>query len=264
MRSSKINRTRLRTAVLILFLLQTLMLPAAIGVTYASRSLKPEHILTYSAGRLVWDAGTDTDSSGAARLRLFDTAYSHVDSGDGAEVVAPGTEGHSLVRLKNNGGSAVTYTAVLYRIRTEDVPVKAALEGEGFADTEQYALPENAARENVLRAVTGKVETGRIQDFDIRWLWRFDDGPVQDQADTALGDSAAAGRAARVTLGFYLVVSEEPGQWIRPDEYKTGDGFPLGWYVGMMAVTGGALAVLGTGGRRRRGDEDEKGGQTGW
>ena len=74
---------------------------------------------------------------------------------------------------------------------------------------------------------------------------------------------AAAGRAARVTLGFYLVVSEEPGQWIRPDEYKTGDGFPLGWYVGMMAVTGGALAVLGTGGRRRRGDEDEKGGQTG-
>lgn len=156
--SSKINRTRLRTAVLILFLLQTFMLPAAIGVTYASRSLKPEHILTYSAGRLVWDAGTDTDSSGAARLRLFDTAYSHVDS----------------------------------------------------------------------------------------------------------GDSAAAGRAARVTLGFYLVVSEEPGQWIRPDEYKTGDGFPLGWYVGMMAVTGGALAVLGTGGRRRRGDEDEKGGQTGW
>lgn len=186
-----------------------------------------------------------------------------MDSGDGAEVVAPGTEGHSLVRLKNDGGSAVTYTAVLYRIRTEDVPVQTALEGEGFADTEQYALPENAAREDVLRAVTGKVETGRIQDFDIRWLWRFDDGPVQDQADTALGDSAAAGRAARVTLGFYLVVSEEPGQWIRPDEYKTGDGFPLGWYVGMMAVTGGALAVLGTGGRRRRGDEDEKGGQTG-
>ena len=115
----------------------------------------------------------------------------------------------------------------------------------------------------MLRAVTGTVEAGRIQDFDIQWLWRFDDGPVQDQADTALGDSAAAGRAARVTLGFYLVVSEEPGQWIRPDKYKTGDGFPLGWYVGMMAVTGTALAVLGLGGRRRRSDEDEKGGQTG-
>ena len=263
MRSSEINRTRLRTAVLILFLLQTLMLPAAIGVTYASRSLRPEHILTYSAGRLVWDAATDTDSSGAARLRLFDTAYSHVDSGDGAEVVAPGTEGGSLVRLKNEGGSTVTYTAVLYRLRTEDMPVQAALEGEGFADTAEYALPENAAREDVLRAVTGTVEAGRIQDFDIQWLWRFDDGPVQDQADTALGDSAAAGRAARVTLGFFLVVSEEPGQWIRPTNPKTGDRFPLGWYVGMMAVTGTALAVLGLGGRRRRSDEDEKGGQTG-
>lgn len=86
---------------------------------------------------------------------------------------------------------------------------------------------------------------------------------MQDQADTALGDSAAAGRAARVTLGFYLVVSEEPGQWIRPTNHKTGDRFPLGWYVGMMAVTGTALAVLGLGGRRRRSDEDEKGGQTG-
>ena len=186
-----------------------------------------------------------------------------MDSGDGAEVVAPGTEGGSLVRLKNEGGSTVTYTAVLYRLRTEDVPVQAALEGEGFADTAEYALPESAAREDVLRAVTGTVEAGRIQDFDIRWLWRFDDGPVQDQADTALGDSAAAGRAARVTLGFYLVVSEEPGQWVQPAEYKTGDGFPLGWYVGMMAVTGTALALLGLGGRRRRSDEDEKGGQTG-
>ena len=152
---------------------------------------------------------------------------------------------------------------MLYRLRTEDVPVQAALEGEGFADTAEYALPESAAREDVLRAVTGTVEAGRIQDFDIRWLWRFDDGPVQDQADTALGDSAAGGRAARVTLGFYLVVSEEPGQWVRPAEHKTGDGFPLGWYVGMMAVTGTALAVLGLGGRRRRSDEDEKGGQTG-
>lgn len=263
MRSSKINRTRLTAAVLILFLLQTLMLPAAIGVTYASRSLRPEHVLTYTAGRLVWDAGTDTDSSGAARLRLFDAAYSHVSSDDGAAVAAPGTEGGSLVRLKNSGGSAVTYTAVLYRIGTADVPVQAALEGEGFADTEDYALPEGAAREDVIRAVTGTAEAGRIQDFDIQWLWRFDDGAAQDQADTALGDSAAEGRAARVTLGFYLVAEEEPGQLVRPTNPKTGDRFPLGWYVGMMAVTGTALALLGLGGRRRRSDEEETGGPRG-
>lgn len=263
MRSSEINRTRLTAAVLILFLLQTLMLPAAIGVTYASRSLRPEHILTYTAGRLVWDAATDTDGSGAARLRLFETEYSHVDSGDGAAVVAPGTEGGSLVRLKNDGGRAVTYTAVLYRLRTEDVPVQAALEGEGFADTEKYALPENAAQGDVIRAVTGTVEAGRIQDFDIQWLWRFDDGPAQDQTDTALGDGAAEGRAALVTLGFYLMAEEEPGQWVRPTGPKTGDRFPLGWYVGMMAVTGTALAMLGLGGRRRRSDEEQKGGQTG-
>lgn len=263
MRSSEINRTRLRAAVLILFLLQTLMLPAAIGVTYASRSLQPEHVLTYTTGRLAWDAGTDTDSSGAARLRLFEPAYSHVDSDDGGAVVAPGTEGSSLVRLKNDGGSAVSYTAVLYRIRTADVPVQTALEGQGFADTTAYTLPDGAAQADVIRAVSGKVETGRMQDFDIRWLWNFDDGPAQDQADTALGDAAADGRAQQVTLGFYLVVEEEPGQWIRPSGPKTGDAFPLGWYVGMMAVTGTALVVLGLGGRRRRSDEGQKGGQNG-
>lgn len=98
-----------------------------------------------------------------------------------------------------------------------------------------------------------------------RFIRRFASDGSYDALTAALraGQGQEAFRAARVTLGFYLVVSEEPGQWIRPDEYKTGDGFPLGWYVGMMAVTGGALAVLGTGGRRRRDDEDEKGGQTG-
>lgn len=262
MRSSEINRTRLTAAVLILFLLQTLMLPAAIGVTYASRSLRPEHVLTYTAGKLVWDAGTDTDSTGAARLRLFEPGCSRANSDNGS-IVAPGTEGGSLVRLKNDGASAVTYTAVLYRIRTADVPVQAALEGEGFVDTEEYALPESAAREDVIRAVTGTVEAGRIQDFDIRWLWRFDDGAAQDQADTALGDGAAEGHAARVTLGFYLVAEEEPGQWIRPTNPKTGDRFPLGWYAGMMAVTGTALAMLGLGGRRRRSDEEQTGGKAG-
>ena len=66
-----------------------------------------------------------------------------------------------------------------------------------------------------------------------------------------------------VTLGFYLVVSEEPGQWIRPTNPKTGDRFPLGWYAGMMAVTGTALAMLGLGGRRRRSDEEQTGGKAG-
>ena len=122
-----------------------------------------------------------------------------------------------------------------------------ALTGVTFS---RYVVSSNggdAARVAAIRDLT-VTETGDVPADGGRWL---------------LAPGVELTKNAVVTLGFYLVVSEEPGQWIRPTNPKTGDRFPLGWYVGMMAVTGTALAVLGLGGRRRRSDEDEKGGQTG-
>lgn len=62
---------RLFVALLLLFIMQVLLLPAVIGATYATKSVKPEHIITYTPGALSWDENTETDSSGAAKAFPF-------------------------------------------------------------------------------------------------------------------------------------------------------------------------------------------------
>ena len=64
------EKTNRLEVVLTLLLIQLILLPAALGVTYASSGTRPEHILTYTTGRLTWDSATETDAQGAARLEL--------------------------------------------------------------------------------------------------------------------------------------------------------------------------------------------------
>ena len=64
------EKTNRLEVVLTLLLIQLILLPAALGVTYASSSTRPEHILTYTTGRLTWDSATETDGQGAARPQL--------------------------------------------------------------------------------------------------------------------------------------------------------------------------------------------------
>ena len=59
---------RLFVALLLLFIMQVLLLPAVISATYATKSVKPEHIITYTPGKLSWDENTETDSSGACAI----------------------------------------------------------------------------------------------------------------------------------------------------------------------------------------------------
>ena len=46
-------------SLVLLFILQVLLLPAALGVTFASRSVNPEHTLTYTPGSLEFDSDTE-------------------------------------------------------------------------------------------------------------------------------------------------------------------------------------------------------------
>ena len=89
-------------AVLILFILQVILLPVMIGLTYATRSERPEHILTYTTGRLVWDKDTSVRPDGSAALSFFESLYQNVNAENIEKVLAPGTEKDSIVRLKNN------------------------------------------------------------------------------------------------------------------------------------------------------------------
>ncbi len=240
--------------ILILFILQVMLLPVMIGITYATRSERPEHILTYMTGQLVWDKDTAVRPDGSAGLSFFEVFYRNVRGEDAEKVLAPGTEKDSVIRLQNNTKRNVGYTAVLYRL--SDVPelnIHASLSGEGFADTAAYPLPAKIEKSAVIRAVDGSLGASQMQDFDIHWSWAFEDEAdteARDRLDTYLGDKAAGGAADEATLGFYLVVHD--GGDVAP---KTGDNTPLWGYVVLMLISGGVTVILAVTRKRRNRNE---------
>ena len=237
---SKKTSQWLLPTVLILFILEVLTLPLVLEITYAGRSDGPDHILTYTTNSLVWDSATGIDEHGVAQLSLFDTIYDDTVDGNGDKVVAPGTEGLNILRLKNNSQSEITYTAVLYCIKTNDaLPVEVTLQGEGFAETESYSLPYEIGEEYVLRAVTGKLPSGQIQDFDISWLWDYEVSDKQNEIDTILG---SWDELDNITVGVYIVV-EDGGTVVDPEPPKTGDG-GLEMYLTLMGISFVALLLL--------------------
>lgn len=229
--------------VLILFILEVITFPFVLGFTWAGRSETPERVLTYTQGKLTWDSAADIDANGAAKLSLFDSIYKNVNAGSGDKVVAPGTDGGSIVRLKNSVSGAVSYTAVLYRIRsTDELPVEAALTGDNFTDTNIYTLPDGVTGTDVIRAVSGTVGGGMIQDFDIYWSWQYKESNEQDIIDTWFGDRAANGDADNITVGLYIVV-EDGNTCIIPSSLQTGD-IGIGIYVVLMCISGALLILL--------------------
>ena len=196
-------------AALILFLIQAVLFPLVVGFTYAGRSESPGHVLTYTTGALTWDSATGVDpDTGAAELSLFSETDQNVQSDNGEKVVAPGTERTNIVRLKNNVSRTITYVAVMYRVKEEaDLPVEPVLlDSAAFTDTDTYPLPDGVTEDQVVRAVTGTVAGGQLQDFDISWSWSYYENDQRDQVDTALGNRAAWQEADRVTAGLYIVV----------------------------------------------------------
>ena len=244
-------------AILILFILQVMLLPVMIGLTYAVPAERPEHILTYKTGSLVWDKATSVRPDGSAELSFFETLYKNVNADNAEKVLAPGTEKDSVVRLKNDTNKEIAYTAVLYSLSTsQNLDIGASISGNGFSDTSRYTLPESIKKEMVVRAVGGKLDAKKLQDFDINWFWSFEDGAStyeRDQIDTYLGNKAADDKADEATLGFYLVVHD--GGDIMPSP-QTGDNTMIGGYVVLMLISGGMCLFLALTRKRREKVED--------
>lgn len=242
-RNSKRPGHWLLPAVLILFICQIVLFPLAAGATYPGRSERPDRVLTYTSNKLVWDDAAGIDAQGAAKLSLFDAGYQNVQAGDGGKVVAPGTGGMNIVRLKNDASDKIRYTAVLYKMAgSAQIPVDVRFANGDFFDTVAGILPEGVDPGAVIRAVEGTVGSGELQDFDIGWDWGFENGAEQDKADTRLGDKAAWAEADSVTVGLYIVV-ETGGTTITPSIPQTGDGTMVSGYIALMCFSG-AMSVL--------------------
>lgn len=249
--SRKMNRWLLPAA-LMLLILEIVTLPYVLSLTYAGRSQESRHILTYTEEKLTWDSATGIDENGVAELDLFDAEYKGIASENGDKVIAPGAEGFNIVRLQNRVEGPIYYTAVLYRIRSnEALPVDGELSGVGFSDAETYPLPEQVSEDQVIRAVSGTLPGGQIQDFDITWTWSYFEDEDQDVIDTLLGDSAALDEEDRVTVGLYLVV-EDGNRYLIPNAPETGDNGPVGRYLTLMCISGFLLIILLFDRRRER------------
>lgn len=249
---------------LILLLLTAVLTPFAAERTYAGRNDVPHHILTYTTGSLTWDSATDVDEkTGAAELSLFNSTYQNVQAENGDKVIAPGTEGKNIVRLKNDEAYSMEYIAVIYRVKEEDtLPVEPVLADDAaFTDAETYPLPAGVTQEQVVRAVTGTVGANEIQDFDIAWLWEYYESDERDQMDTALGNKAAWATPDEVQAGLYIVAVEDShpdaenpdaddpdrpdpdDPYTYPEAPQTGDSSNFALYLFLMLV-GGVLLLL--------------------
>lgn len=239
------NRRRIIPALLVLVVLTAVTLPLALSPAWAAPAGVPDRVLSYGINRLTWDSAASIRPDGSAELSLFSANYPNVASSDGGKVIAPGTNGHNTIRLKNNSGGMIQYTAVLYAIKSSPaIPVTPTLSGAYLTDTTRYLLPAGVDSSNVLRAVSGSVRAFGLQDFDISWLWNYYAGDAQDRTDTALGNAAAhgpltLGTADNITVGLYIVV-EDNNIYYYP---KTGDDTPIALYAGLMTAAAAGTAV---------------------
>jgi hypothetical protein len=243
-------------ATLILFILSVLTLPLMVVLTYAGRSETPKHILTFANEQLTWDDATHIQDNGVAELSFFSTVYQNVNSENEDNVVAPGTDALTTIRLKNDSEITAEYTAVCYMIKPSDeLPVHAGMEAEGSTPTDQFQLPEGVENAQVLNAVKGTVGSREIRDFDINWYWTFYESDEQDIRDTALGNKAAWEDPDDVLLGFYIVVEGETP--VPPPHTGTSSWLWLG--IVFVVISGALFTVELILNRKRKKKENAEG-----
>lgn len=240
----KIERWAIPTLI-ILIILELATLPFVLNLTYAGRSESPDKVLTYTEGKFKADNDTEIVNNGVVKISLFQSIYENVKSGNGDNILAPGTEGDNIIRLDNTTNRDIKYTAVLYSISSsEDLGISPEMSGTNFEDTDKYVLPSNVSYDNVIRAVKGKVDARRIQDFDINWSWAFEGDESQDIIDTSLGNKAMRDD---ISVGLYIVVEDE-GEKYTP--VPTGDDTVIGLYV--ILLVGSLMGLLLMSVRRKR------------
>ena len=194
--------------------------PYAFDLTWSLPGADSDRTLTYSTGKLTWDSAADIDADGVIRLSMFRSDYAGVSAGNGENVVAPGTEKTTRIRLLNTVSGSVRYTAVLYRLDETDVPIQADLSGADAAAVTDYTLPAGVTDDQVVGAVGGALGGTSVQTVDVDWKWDYSTDERTDEQDTQLGDRTASDV---VKYGLYVVVEDgnsENGGLVPP---RTGD-----------------------------------------
>lgn len=223
----------LATVIAVLAIAVLITFPYAFNLTWSLPGAESDRTLTYSTGKLTWDSAADIDANGVIRLSMFRSDYDGVSAGNGDNVIAPGTEKTTRVRLLNAAGNSVHYSAVLYRLDGTDVPIQAGLSGSDPAVAD-YALPAGVTKDQVVGAVGGALSGATVKTVDVDWKWDYSIDDPDDGHDTQLGNHSPSDA---VQYGLYVVVEDEnskDGGFVLP---QTGDNSHLMlWFIVLVAA----------------------------
>lgn len=222
----------LATVIAVLAIAVLITFPYAFNLTWSLPGAESDRTLTYSTGKLTWDSAADIDANGVIRLSMFRSDYDGVSAGNGDNVIAPGTEKTTRVRLLNAAGNSVRYSAVLYRLDGTDVPIQAGLSGADPAVAD-YALPAGVTKDQVVGAVGGALSGATVKTVDVDWNWDYSIDAPADDHDTRLGNHTSADA---VQYGLYVVVEDggKNGGFVLP---QTGDNSHLMlWFIVLVVA----------------------------
>ena len=243
----------LATLVAVLAIAVLITFPYAFNLTWSLPGADSDRTLTYSTGKLTWDSAADVDSAGVIQLSMFRSDYDNVSAENGENVIAPGTEKTTRIRLLNKASGSVRYTAVLYRLDNTDVPIQAGLTGTDAAIT-GYTLPAGVTKDQVIGAVGGDLNGTSVKTVDVDWKWDYSIDDPTDVHDTQLGNRTPSDA---VKYGLYVVVEDEnskDGGVVLP---QTGDdSHMMLWFI-LLVVSLCLMIVLTVWDRRsaRRNNE---------
>jgi hypothetical protein len=162
-------------------------------------------------------------SAGGTISYIYDSSVDSVASSNGDKLVAPGTKG-DVVAMSITGTPEVdvkvTYTAALtlsnwtvggaeycpIEITVGSTTYKIGVNATDIADLEGQVEAAINGYSAEYSANTNLNDTGIVAVPSISWEWDFEGN--DDVKDTALGDAAAAGNAATITLDITTTVTQ--------------------------------------------------------
>ncbi len=239
-----------------LFILECIILPSMLGMTQCTNKGIPEHILTYTTGRLIWDINTKIDSSGSAKLSLFENNYGILEGTDSVPIILPGMDNKCFVHLNNSTKNDVNYTAVLCERKSENlIYLKTRMNCSNSVDTNDYKLPDTASDCKVIKAVTGTLCGKEIQNFDIECFWDYQgksEEEIEESITTDLDSISVLNPGESIFVGLYITI-EDNGKTVFP---QTGDTMSVySVYTILIVFSFLALGVLWIILRRKKSDE---------
>lgn len=196
--------------------------PYAFNLTWSLPGANSDRTLTYTTGSLVWDSSASINPDGTICLSMFDSSYDSAKSQNNDNIVAPGNNNQTNIRLLNASGNEIEYSAVLYRLDDNNAPISASLTGsDGAQATDDYILPPGVSADQTIDAIGGKASASSAELMSVNWNWDYSKNQATDQIDTEVGNDQ---NGEDVKYGVLIAVSEiEPEPEPTPTPEPTPD-----------------------------------------